>query len=162
MAIRTHKKSKAKKLRGHTTHGFGSMKKNRGAGHRGGRGNAGTGKRGDAKKPMVWSNGKYFGKYGFNSVKNNKGLKPVAITVAEINSYVDEWIKSGVAEKKGEVIVIDLNKTDFEKIISNGMPNAAYEVKCMSATANAVAKIEKMKGKVVTDDAAAKSAEVAE
>ena len=33
-----------------TTHGCGSMKKRRGAGNRGGRGNAGSGKRGDAKK----------------------------------------------------------------------------------------------------------------
>ena len=55
-----NKLKKKVKYRGSKTHGCGSMKKRRGAGHRGGRGAAGSGKRGDAKKPSIW-NEKYFG-----------------------------------------------------------------------------------------------------
>jgi len=66
------KRKKVTKQRGSKTHGWGAMKKHRGAGNRGGRGMAGTGKRGDAKKPSIQKNKKYFGKYGFKSLKKRK------------------------------------------------------------------------------------------
>ena len=66
-----NKSKKKLKYRGSKTHGCGSMKKRRGAGHRGGRGAAGSGKRGDAKKPSIWG-GRYFGKHGFiNNPEHN-------------------------------------------------------------------------------------------
>ena len=49
----TNKRKKHTKMRAKTTHGYGSMKKNRGAGNRGGRGMAGSGKRADQKNEMV-------------------------------------------------------------------------------------------------------------
>ena len=52
-------RKKNTRQRGSKTHGCGSMKKRRGAGHRGGRGAAGSGKRGDCKKPSIWKNKKY-------------------------------------------------------------------------------------------------------
>ena len=60
-----NKRTKSSRDRGSKTHGCGSMKKRRGAGNRGGRGMAGTGKRADQNKPSIWKNKKYFGKYGF-------------------------------------------------------------------------------------------------
>ena len=48
-----NKRKKNSRMRGNTTHGYGSMKKNRGAGNRGGRGMAGSGKRADQKKPTI-------------------------------------------------------------------------------------------------------------
>ena len=56
------KRKKNTRQRAGTTHGWGSMKKHRGKGNKGGAGMAGTGKRGDAKKPAIWKNKKYFGK----------------------------------------------------------------------------------------------------
>ena len=47
MTVNTHKK--ARKLRGSRTHGWGSPKKHRGAGSRGGVGMAGSGKKGQQK-----------------------------------------------------------------------------------------------------------------
>ena len=44
------RKKKVGKYRSHTTHGGGHRKKRRGAGSRGGRGNAGSGKRAGHKK----------------------------------------------------------------------------------------------------------------
>ena len=67
-----HKRKKVTKQRGSKTHGWGSMKKHRGAGNRGGRGKAGTGKRADTKKPTIinlFGAKGYFGKKGF--LQNN-------------------------------------------------------------------------------------------
>ena len=47
------KRKKNTRMRAHTTHGWGSMKKRRGAGNRGGRGMAGTGKRAAQKKQTI-------------------------------------------------------------------------------------------------------------
>ena len=60
-----NKRKKSTRQRAGTTHGYGSMKKHRGAGHRGGRGASGTGKRADSKKPSIWKQTDYFGKHGF-------------------------------------------------------------------------------------------------
>ena len=59
-----NKRKKATRFRAKTTHGYGSMKKNRGAGNRGGRGMAGSGKRADQKKPTILKlyGNEYFGK----------------------------------------------------------------------------------------------------
>ena len=48
-----NKVKKVRKFRGSHTHGYGSKKKHRGAGSRGGRGMAGSGKRADQKKPSI-------------------------------------------------------------------------------------------------------------
>ena len=60
-----NKRKKNSRQRGSTTHGFGSKKKHRGHGSRGGSGLAGTGKRADAKKPSFWHDTEYFGGHGF-------------------------------------------------------------------------------------------------
>ena len=52
-----NKRKKLSRMRGTHTHKGGDKKKRRGAGHRGGRGNSGSGKRGDAKKPRYWGSG---------------------------------------------------------------------------------------------------------
>ena len=54
-----NKRKKNSRQRGSHTHGWGAMKKHRGAGNRGGRGAAGSGKRADSKKPSIWT-GPYF------------------------------------------------------------------------------------------------------
>ena len=76
----THRRKKVKKYRGSKTHGGGSMKKRRGAGNRGGRGNAGSGKRGDAKKGRYVGKIKhYFGKRGFK-IKDQEKVNAVSIS----------------------------------------------------------------------------------
>ena len=48
-----NRRKKVVKQRGSHTHGWGSKKKHRGAGNRGGRGMAGSGKRADQRKPSI-------------------------------------------------------------------------------------------------------------
>ena len=56
-----NQRKKNSRHRGSWTHSHGEKKKHRGAGSRGGRGNAGSGKRGDAKKPSYWKIKKFSG-----------------------------------------------------------------------------------------------------
>jgi len=66
-----NKRTKRSRQRGSHTHGWGAKKKHRGAGNRGGRGMAGTGKRADQKKPTIMNlyGNEYFGKRGFLAIE---------------------------------------------------------------------------------------------
>ena len=78
-------------MRGSKSHGYGSKKKHRGAGNRGGRGMAGSGKRADQKKTMILKKygTSYFGKHGFyNPTKKNIR----AINIEELNKIKKEKI----------------------------------------------------------------------
>ena len=49
-----NKRKKFSRQRGGHTHGWGSKKKHRGSGNRGGKGMGGTGKRADQVKTLIW------------------------------------------------------------------------------------------------------------
>jgi len=135
MVVRKNKK--CVKRRGHTTHGYGSMKKNRGAGNRGGRGMAGTGKRGDAKKPSIDVR-RYFGKRGF--FNPNVKIK-VSINVQDL--------KKLSSKKEGEFIVIDLKEKGFNKLLSKGRADQKYKIIVDYATPKAIEKIKALGGEVI-------------
>jgi len=76
------------------SHGYGSSKKNRGAGNRGGRGNAGSGKKGQSKK-MLKDGVQEMGEHGFNSRKEPQ----TGINLRDIDQRIDEFVEEGVAEE---------------------------------------------------------------
>src|SRR3989338_2684643 len=81
-----NKRKKNTRQRGKTTHGWGARKKHRGAGNRGGRGMAGSGKRADQKKPSILKEygNTYFGKFGFKiPQKIKKQIKEINISTIE-------------------------------------------------------------------------------
>jgi len=88
-----NKQKKNVKQRGSKTHGYGSMKKHRGAGSRGGRGNAGSGKRGDVKKPSFRHEGRN-GRHGFSSPVTNQKVSKInlALITQRLSKYVEEGI----------------------------------------------------------------------
>ena len=142
------KRKKLTRYRGSKTHGCGSMKKRRGAGHRGGRGMSGSGKRGDQKKPSTW-NTKYFGKYGFKSIRKKE--------VRSINiSFIEEKFNKLLANKmiieENGVYVIDLAKLKFDKLLGTGKPTRKYKILAKYASNNAIEKIKKTGGDVVVLD----------
>jgi large subunit ribosomal protein L15 len=143
-----NKRKKNTRMRGQTTHGWGAMKKHRGAGNRGGVGNAGSGKRGDCKKPSYWKDNKYFGMVGFTP----KGNKPeiVAINVQDLPKY---------AKKAGKN---ELNLSDFgiNKLLSKGKVLEAYKIIVDYASVKAIEKIESAKGKVTVSKSSSKDEEV--
>ena len=87
-----NKRNRHSRMRGSHTHGCGSMKKRRGKGNKGGAGMAGTGKRGDAKKPMIWKDPKYFGKFGFK--KHGVKKKTVYVNLDYLEKNCDETTKN--------------------------------------------------------------------
>ncbi len=145
MVVKIRKKNI--KMRGSKTHGWGSMKKHRGAGSRGGRGMAGTGKRGDAKKTKIWKNKKYFGKYGFKRPKKII-IKINAINIKAIEQNLESFLLKKLIEKSNDTYVIDLEKLGFNKLLSEGNPTKKLNIICNYASKKSVEKIEKAGGNV--------------
>lgn len=140
-----HRK-KTSRHRGSWTHGTGEKKKHRGAGSRGGRGNAGSGKRGDAKKPSYWKIKNFVGKHGFT----NATEKDVStISISQLNTNIEKLVVSGNAIKTGESYKINLADIGVQKLLGTGSPKYAFEVVVAKATEGAVKKIESAKGSVV-------------
>ncbi len=150
------KPSKVGKRRGSKTHGWGSMKKHRGAGNRGGRGNAGSGKRADQKKPMYWNSkqpkhkgqkfGKaYFGKHGFYSIT---AVNDVAINVQDVQRQLPLWVSEKKASKTGEVYTVDLKNVGYTKLLGTGRVSLKLKLSVGKASAKAIEKIAAAGGAV--------------
>ncbi len=141
-----NKRKKNSRLHGSKTHGYGSKKKHRGAGNRGGRGLAGTGKRADQKKPSIWKNTKYFGKYGF---KNPNSKKVSSVNTFFLMDKFNTLLKKGLLKQEGDAYSIDLGKMGINKLLSKGKVTKKFIVKVDSATKTAVKNIENAGGKVI-------------
>lgn len=127
------KRRKIIRLRGSKTHGWGSKKKHRGAGNRGGRGMAGSGKRADQKKPTIinkYGLKEYFGRHGF---KRPHKLNIKSINVGDLNFREQE---------------LDLQEKGFDKLLGKGLPNKSYNVAVKFCSKKAKEKIESMGGKI--------------
>ncbi|MAG52941.1 MAG: 50S ribosomal protein L15 [Nanoarchaeota archaeon] len=146
----THKRKKVVKYRGSKTHGCGSMKKRRGAGNRGGRGLAGTGKRAAHKKQLILKKygNDYFGKHGFHI--QYKPVKIKGINLKDIEVKLDMFMEKGFAKKEGEIISIDLGKIGYNKLLGNGKLKNKFKIKTKFFSKNAKEKLEKMGGEIVT------------
>lgn len=140
-----NKRKKVVKYRGSKTHGGGSMKKRRGAGNRGGRGAAGSGKRADTKKPSIWKE-KYFGKHGFKS-KSAKSINPTNIEYLEAN--IHKLVSKEQASKENDFFSVDLEKVGFNKLLGTGKVTNKYKVKVSYASENAIEKIKSNGGEVI-------------
>ena len=140
-----NKRSKNSRLRGSHTHGWGSKKKHRGAGHRGGRGAAGSGKRADAKKPSIWK-GEYFGKAGFTS-KSRKRVIPINLWQIEVK--LKNWLDNKLISKDNDIYNVDLRKLGYNKILSQGKINNKLKINAEYASKKALQKVKNSGGEIV-------------
>lgn len=140
---RTRKKNT--RQRAGTTHGWGSMKKHRGAGSRGGRGMAGTGKRGDQKKTAI-DHTKYFGPKGFvyRRVADNRP----SLNLGHLDTRIDTLVAKNKATKKGDMYTLDLHALGYKKLLATGEVKNKYTITVEAATEKAVEKITAAGGKV--------------
>ncbi len=141
-----NKKAKSKKMRGTSSHGFGHKKKHRGSGSRGGFGNAGTGARGDSKKPTILTTvgATYFGKKGFTSKKG----KNKTLSLSYVEGHFDALIERGVITKQGSDYVLDAKKQKFDKILGRGKFTKKLKVVCEQISEQAKLRIEEAGGSV--------------
>ena len=125
-------RTKTKKFRGSMTHGKGK-KGGRGAGLRGGRGNAGLKHR---YVYMIKNMPDHFGRHGF---KRPQGVikKDKTINVGELEDKFPG--------KKD----IDLEKEGFDKLLGGGKLNSKLKIKVDSASEKAIEKIKEKGGEVV-------------
>ncbi len=140
-----NKRKKNSRMYGAKTHGYGSMKKHRGAGNRGGRGKAGTGKRADQNKPSIWKDTKYFGKHGFVSPTHEDVH---AINTSFLEQKFNTFLEKGLLKEESGKYVIDLSKINIQKLLAKGKITKPFVVKVKYATKGAVEKIEKAGGSV--------------
>jgi len=124
------KVKKVRKMRGQRTHGWGSKKKHRGGGSRGGRGFAGGHKHKYIKILKYYPD--HFGKRGFVSVKKKDKI---------IN--INEMLKIANGDE------INLTEMGYDKLLSKGKIDKPITVIVKKCSKKAKEKIEKAGGKII-------------
>jgi len=144
--------SKKKRQRGSRTHGGGSHKNRRGAGHRGGRGAAGRDKHEHHNHPPL-------GKSGFK--RPEKAQTDVAtIDIRELDEDAPLLAAEGLAEETdggyridAHEVVDDADNADVVKVLGSGQVRNVLEVVADEFSDTAEEKIEAAGGSVeLTDD----------
>ena len=142
-----NKRKKSDRMRGSKTHGYGSKKKHRGRGHKGGQGMAGTGKRADTKKPSIWKE-RYFGKYGF--VSKTPKIKIKSVNIGFIDYHLNRFLSSNLITKENSIYIIELEKLGFNKLLGEGKVSNKYKITTLFASKFAVEKVKEAGGEVIT------------
>lgn len=140
--------SKKKRQRGSRTHGGGTHKNRRGAGHRGGRGRAGRSKH-------EFHNYGPLGKHGFKrpqKVKENVET----IDVRTIDEDAPLYVEEGLAEETADGYAIDAREivdtnhdVDVVKVLGGGQVRTSLEVTADAFSESAVELIESEGGSTI-------------
>ena len=145
MTFNRHKK--VGKYRGHTTHGGGHRKKRRGAGSRGGRGNAGTGKRAGHKVAGIKVD---LGKHGFRRKRTISFGK--SINVGRFTAvFVERLVKAGKVVQEKDIFVMDLDKLGYDKLLGTGSVGLKLNIMVKRYSARAAEKVKAAGGEIIED-----------
>ena len=131
-------------MTGSRTRGRGH-KKGRGAGLRGGRGNAGCHK---TKRIMYERVGRVWGAHGFKRPQSVVSANS-SINLRTIEENSESWITEGIATKKGKVVSVDLTEMGYDKLLGTGSTTHSYKLTISAASAKAVEKIEAAGGEIL-------------
>ncbi len=144
-----NKRRKFSRMRGTHTHGWGAKKKHRGAGNRGGRGMAGTGKRADQKKPSILKEfgNDYYGKKGFHRPQKIL-MKIKTINLDDLEAQLQKLLDNKLITKEKDTYVIDLNKLGYQKLLGGGVLKTKLRIKTFYASLKAKEKVDKVGGSV--------------
>jgi large subunit ribosomal protein L15 len=143
MVVRRIKK--LKKRRGRNT-GFGSHKKHRGAGSRGGRGLAGLHKHKRMRAIKFMPD--HFGKIGLKRpIKVIKEVK--AINLKDLDSTVEKLLKDKRIKQDKEGIKVNLTELGYDKLLGSGQVKHKLIVEAKYFSKNAAKKLEDVKGKAI-------------
>jgi large subunit ribosomal protein L15 len=139
-------RKEAKRRRGERSY-HGSHKKWRGAGSRGGHGNAGMHKH-------KWSytlkyEPDHFGKRGFRPIVT-KEIR--TINLKDLDQLTDKLLEKKLAEKEGDKIKIDLGKIGYDKLLGSGRATKPLVVEAKYFSKQAIKKLEDASGKAVVKD----------
>ena len=137
MMLMPTKRKKVIKMRGSKTHGYGSKKKHRGGGSKGGKGQAGQFKH---KKT-------FFKRWGKEKQPRFKSLEQRNIRVKEKAINLGDLIK--LAEGRSE---IDASEFGYGKVLSEGILEKPVTIKAKKFSERAKQKIEAAGGKAIISE----------
>ncbi|NLI74257.1 MAG: 50S ribosomal protein L15 [Euryarchaeota archaeon] len=136
--------SRTSKFRGSRTHGRGK-KAGRGAGLRGGRGNAGL------LKHKTISRLKYdpmrFGRHGFKRPQKVVSAK-ITLNIGDLDEKLDELLKSGFAVKQDDKIKLNLTNMGVDKLLGFGRTANSYDIVVSDYSERAKEKLEAAGGSI--------------
>ena len=130
------RKKKVRKKRGKRTYGYGSHKKHRGGGSRGGRGKAGMHKH--KWSYTIDNDPEHFGKRGF------KRPQAVVKKIKTINLKELDKLAKKTGKKK-----INLKELGYDKVLGSGKITKPLIIEAKSFSKKAIEKLKKAKGKAV-------------
>ena len=133
-----------KKYLGSRTHGRGK-KAGRGAGKRGGRGNAGLHKHKYIKTVKYLPN--HFGRFGFKRPQVVTGTK-LTINLFTVDEKLDELIREGKVKKVKNNYELNLDELGYEKLLGSGIITKPVKITIKEATEKAISKVKDAGGKV--------------
>lgn len=136
--------SRTRKLRGSRTHGRGK-KHGRGAGGRGGTGNAGLHKH--KFKWMIKYDPEHFGRHGFT--RHAQMQVTVAIDLEDLVRRLEEFEAAGHVKKDKSRIDVDLTAAGIDKLLGSGRVTIPLRIAVAKASEAAVAKVADAGGEVV-------------
>lgn len=145
---------RTRKFRGLRTHGRGK-KHGRGAGCRGGKGNAGLHKH--KFKWMLKYDPDHFGRHGF--VRHAQPHPIAAINLDELIVRLPSLEGGGHATRSPAGVDVDLGAAGIKKLLGRGRIDVAMQVKVAKASESAVAKVAAAGGRVVVSTAHGESHE---
>jgi large subunit ribosomal protein L15 len=141
---RTHKRSKVTRMHGRKmgSHGWGARKQHKKAGHRGGTGMAGTGKRGDQKTTLITKlyGHDYFGKQGITSRGTKRDTRQ-RINIQQIEKNLEIY---GKKTSKGWEINLERYK-----ILGEGEIKEKLIITATEASESALKKVKKVGGEII-------------
>ena len=143
--------SKKRRQRGSRTHGGGTHKNRRGAGHRGGRGRAGRDKH-------EFHNYEPLGKSGFKRPQKTR-RETKTVNLRELDEDIAILESEGVAEESGDAYTIDARdvvedgyEADVVKILGAGQVYNALEIVADAFSEDAEAALEAAGGEAVLSE----------
>jgi large subunit ribosomal protein L15 len=137
--------SKTSKYRGGRTHGRGK-KAGRGAGLRGGRGNAGLHKH--KWISTVKYSPEHFGRHGFKRPQSVVADK-ITMNLSDLELSLPMLARDGFAEEKDGKWTVDLTRLGVDKLLGSGRIATPVAVRVTQVSAKAKAKLEGAGGKLL-------------
>lgn len=139
--------SRTSKFRGSRTHGRGK-KAGRGAGLRGGRGNAGLHKH--KWISIVKYCPDYFGHHGFKRPQSVVRSK-VTMNLSEVEQFLPSLSKDGFAVEKDGEWTVDLTRMGVDKLLGSGRISTPLTIKVSEASAAALEKLKQAGGNLIEE-----------
>ncbi len=142
-------KRKVRRQRGSRSHGWGVIKDHKGAGMRGGRGNAGvtTHKWIQTVIKSKETRTKIIGKYGFKRPLQFQG-KYNTLNVSHLDQSIDTLVSEEKATLEGGSYEINLKQLGITKLLAQGSVSKKLNISVERATERAISKIEAAGGSV--------------